>query len=437
MLKTAAHSLWLLLLWMFVGCDLPTEETSRTVPVKWPPRGAASADSGWPRLLGPSRDGVSAESNLRTDWPDSGPPLLWEKAVGQGYSSPVAVGDSLVLLHRLGDEEHVQCLDAATGEENWDFAYPTTYRCPHRHYSEGPYCTPLIEDGRVYAIGAQGQMHCLSLADGSLIWRRMLHQDFAVPPGDYPVAAGPCIDGDVIVLNLGGADTESGIIGLDKLSGETLWAATDEPASCATPAAATIHGQRHVFVFSNRALLSVDPETGDVRWRVEHFCRAPDSMNATSPLVQGDLVLVVCGPGPGAICLRILPDGDYEEVWSDRKALDSQFNSLICVEGYVYGFTAKMQGGSLLRCVELETGDVRWEHASELARGQGLAADGKLILWGEQGHLAALDVDPLQPVVRAFTAQPLLSAPCYSSPALNRGLLYVRNEGRLLCLDLR
>ena len=66
-----------------------------------------------------------------------------------------------------------------------------------------------------------------------------------------------------------------------------------------------------------------------------------------------------------------------------------------------------------------------------------LAADGKLLVLGEHGQLAALAADPRRARILAMTQQPILTAPCYSAPALYRGRLYLRNERELLCLDLR
>lgn len=389
---------------------------------------------GWPRLFGPHRTSISGEVDLVTHWPAEGPPRQWESAAGTGYSSPVVGRGRVVLLHRIDGEERVDCLDAETGVPAWSFAYPTTYDCQYAH-SEGPYSTPVIDGDRVYALGAEGQLHCLDLEDGKLIWRRLLHEEYQPPDRKWPHAGSPWIDGDLLILNLG--SPEAGILGMDKRTGANLWCADNEPAGCATPVTAVIHGMRHAFVFTNKSLVSLDPETGKIRWRVEHFCRAPDSDNSTSPLVSGDLVLAVTGPGPGALCLRILPDGGYQEVWRDRRALDSQFNTLIHVADHVYGFSSTRQDGSTLRCVHLPTGKLKWQWASDLARGQGLAVDGQLILWGEHGHLASLAVDPTQARPSCVTSEPLLEGPCYSSPALSNGLLYLRNEKQLLCLNLR
>ena len=97
----------------------------------------------WPQFLGPNRNGVSPETGLLTTWPREGPPRVWEKQVGAGLSGPVIAGDWLILHHRVGDNEVVLCLDAATGAERWLHASPTEYQndlgVPH---DEGPRSTP-------------------------------------------------------------------------------------------------------------------------------------------------------------------------------------------------------------------------------------------------------------------------------------------------------
>jgi hypothetical protein len=120
--------------------------------------------------------------------------------------------------------------------------------------------------------------------------------------------------------------------------------------------------------------------------------------------------------------------------------LDSQYNSLVYIDGYLYGFSSLMRGGSSFRCVELTTDDkkrLHWEFPSKLRRGQAIAVDGRFIILGEFGHLAVMDVNPNKPILRSMSESPVLKQPCYSAPALYRGLLYLRNEGTILCFDLR
>ena len=85
----------------------------------------------WPVFLGPEGNGVSHETGLAETWPKGGPPVLWEKAIGTGYSAPSVRGARLVVHHRLRNEEIVECLRAGNGEELWKFSYPSNFRDPY------------------------------------------------------------------------------------------------------------------------------------------------------------------------------------------------------------------------------------------------------------------------------------------------------------------
>src|SRR5687768_16212039 len=82
----------------------------------------------WPQLSGLRRDGISTETGLLMSWPKNGPTILWQKETGSGHSGPVVSGERAILFHRLGDKDLVQCFDAATGKEHWQFSYVTTYQ---------------------------------------------------------------------------------------------------------------------------------------------------------------------------------------------------------------------------------------------------------------------------------------------------------------------
>ena len=125
----------------------------------------------WPEFMGPTRDQVSAETGLDDRFPENGPRLVWEKAVGKGYSAPSVRGDLLVVHHRVGGEEIVEACDAKTGATRWRYAYPSTYTDPFG-YNNGPRCTPLLTADRCYTFGAEGLVECVELATGKAVWRR-------------------------------------------------------------------------------------------------------------------------------------------------------------------------------------------------------------------------------------------------------------------------
>jgi outer membrane protein assembly factor BamB len=404
----------------------PTSPESRDIYL-------ARSTQGWPNFLGPSHDSVSLEADVVTEWPANGPREKWRREIGYGYSAPICLDDYLVAFHRVGDEEIVQCFHPESGECRWDFRYPTTFKCGS-HYSDGPYSTPVMDAHHVFALGAQGQLHCLDLHGGKLIWRRHLLDDYRVELDVFPVGTSPLLEGDRLVINIGGRTTGAGIVAIDAATGETVWTATDHGASFATPCAATIHGHRHLFVWTEQALVDLDPETGQVRWKIPFRAKSPETAHATSPVVFEDIVFL-SGYQAGCLCVRVLADGRYEELWRDkRRVLDSQYNNLLCLDGYAYGCSALQAS---LRCLHLTTGELQWRWRGRIREGATVAVGDRILLLGNHGRLASLDVDPEKPRLRAMTAKPIMESPCYTAPALHRGLLYLRNEGTLLCLDLR
>ncbi len=397
------------------------------------PSDESAAD--WPQLFGPSRTCVAADQPVNLAWGAESPPLLWSIDVGTGYGSPVVSAGKVVFNHRIDEEEIVQCVRADDGTTIWQHRYPTTFKC-EVEYSDGPYSTPVISTDRVYAVGGQGQLYCLDLQSGDVIWQRQLHQEFGVEDDLFPVGATPSIVDGQLIFNLGAIDRDAGIIALDASTGEDLWQSTDHPAGYCSPLVATIGGQSFVFVITNVGLVSLDPANGKMDWMVEHYGRAPMSYNAVSPLLSGDKILLVTGPGPGAVCVQVQPDRGFKELWRDRRVLDSQYNTLMLQGDHAIGFTAAGQGGAELRCVDIASGKLQWRYHSVLRRGQGLAVGGALVLLGERGHLAALLPGDGEPQVLAFTEEALMTEPCYCAPALAQSKLYLKDEQRLACFDL-
>lgn len=397
---------------------------------------SSAPDASWPQMFGPHRTSVCDPQPVDLSWPVSGPPLAWKAEIGTGYGSPVISGHRLVFNDRIGDEEIVQCLDADTGNLIWQHRYPTTFEC-EVEYSDGPYSTPHIHGSQVFTVGGQGQMICLELESGKVVWQRDLHAEYDMQDGLFPVGSSPLVVGDRVYFNLGALDQGAGVVALDAKTGTTVWEAAERGAGYCTPFHATIHGQPYLFVMTNLGLLSLQPDTGEIDWEIEHYCRSPMSFNSVSPLVVNDVVFVVTGPGPGAICVRVNPDRSHTELWRDRRILDCQYNALIPWDGNVIGFTSVHQGGADLRCIELHTGKLNWKYRSDLRRGQAVMVNGMLVVVGERGHVAALRPRPDRADVVAFSSDGIIAAPCYSPPALAHSRLYVRGEKQLVCFDLR
>jgi outer membrane protein assembly factor BamB len=233
-------------------------------------------------------------------------------------------------------------------------------------------------------------------------------------------------------------------------------------ASYSSPVAATIHGKRHVFCVMRQGLVSLDPESGDVRFSRWFQSVLHDSVNAMNPVVSGDLVLISAAYARvGSVLLRVKPDGkSFEEVWRspqdpfERDAsgdypepvLEMHWSTPVLVGGKLYAFSGRNEPDATLRCVELATGkllwsrDERWRpHSSPqpavYGRGSAILADGKLIVIGEGGKLGLFRPSPEKPDEICSWQVPSLHYPFWAAPVLSRKRLYLRSEDRLVCLD--
>jgi outer membrane protein assembly factor BamB len=395
------------------------------------PEATALLAEDWPNLFGPRHDSRSAGA-VSVAWPEDGPPELWRIPIGTGYSSPIVVGERVVLLHRVAAEEVVSCLDAATASPLWEFRYPTSFVCGS-HYTNGPYSTPASNGECVVTLGAQGQLHCIDLQTGDVIWQRDTAAEFETPGDVFGAGHSPLIRGDTVILNIGGAVADAGIIAFDLADGRIRWRATSHGPSYATPAPARIHQRERLLVLTKIGLVLLDPENGRVLDEFAYSSSVPDGYNAVTPAVWEDLVFVSVF-GEGSVCLRVQADDRFTEVWEDRRTLTSQYNPILIDEGFLYGLHALDKS---FRCVDLATGELQWRHKSALARSTHLIAGDQIVLFGEYGELGVIDLDPTACTERALTAGSLFDGErCFSAPAISRGRLLLRNERELACFDV-
>jgi outer membrane protein assembly factor BamB len=446
----------------------------------------ADSEAGWPRFLGPHGNNTSRETGLLERWPANGPPLVWEKSVGTGYSAPSVLNGLLVLHHRLGNEEIVEGMDAANGRTKWSFKYSTQFIDPFG-YNNGPRSTPLLTSNRCYTFGAEGELTCLNLADGRPIWRRDTAKDWNVPEAFFGVGSTPLLEDGKLIVMVGG-QPDSGVVALDPETGKTIWESvgsktwngvtpigwrTTKPyewtgsekiASYSSPVAATIHGQRHLLCLVRQGLVSLDPKDGEVRFRRWFQSEINESVNAMTPVVQDDLVLISAAYyRVGAVLLRIEPDGrSFDEVWRSPQTpferdsrtgsyvapvLELHWNTPVLHGGFLYAFSGRNEPEASFCCVEFETGRLAWRRDESFAahsspqplvygRGSAIFADGKLIVFGEGGRLGLFRPNSARPEEVSVWQVPQLHSPCWAGPVLAGKKLYLRSEDRLVCLDL-
>lgn len=417
----------------------------------------------WTRFLGPTMNCVSTETRLSRKLP---PPLVWEFRKGTGYTSPAIQGDRLVYLHRNGGQEFVECLHPENGERHWQTANPTTYEDRYG-YNNGPRASPIIEQGQVFTLGAQGLLQCLALDSGRVIWKRNVNDDYKVPQDFFGTAGTPLLEGGQLILNIGASG--ACVVAIDAKTGKETWrAGKDWGPSYASPMPATIHGQRRVLVFAGGesqppvgGLLCLDPASGKVDFTFSWRSKSYESVNASCPVIFGNKVFISASYRTGGVLLEIQPDFTPKELW---RAADfgMHFATPLYQDGYLYGFEGRNEPDASLACLDASTGKVAWREVLEWTesfeyngqsrsrqmspyRGQILQAGGKALCLGELGHLLWLDLSPkgVKVLDRSWL---FFASQTWALPVLSRGLLYISQNSpdplkgtppRLLCYDLR
>ena len=379
------------------------------------------------------------------------------------------------------DVETIDCLDAKSGKLLWRHAYPTSYEDPYG-YNNGPRCAPLLTEDRCYTFGAEGVLLCLDLKTGKPIWRRDTQKDFKVIASFFGVGSTPVLENGLLITMVG-AQPNSGVVAFDAKTGKTVWESVGEKtwdktpklgwpgeplmdwlgvekiASYATPVITTVHGKRVAFCLMRQGLVMLDPKTGKVHFKRWFRASHPDSVNASNPVVVGDMVFCSAAYyGVGSFVLKIKRDlSGYAEVWSDRQrritkdnprldeVLGIHWMTPIVHNGNLYAFSGRNEPDARFRCVEFATGRLLWDQdeswqkfgppSSKYGRGSFIQADGKLIVLGESGKLGLFKLNAKKPHELARHQVPLFRHPCWAAPAMADKRVYLRSESYLVCFD--
>lgn len=387
----------------------------------------------WPCFLGPRRNGTSRETGLLTEWPPDGPPVVWSRRVGEAYGAPVTAKGRLVIFHRVEDEEVVECVDALDGSKvHWRHKYPTEY-VDQYGYNGGPRSSPTIDGDHVYAYGAEGVLTCVAFETGERVWQRPVNEEYEVPEGFFGAGVAPVIEENLILINVGAPDG-GGVMAFDKTTGETVWKSSNDQASYSTPIVATVHGERLAIFHTADGLLVLELNTGKIRHRYPFRSDLYESAIAATPVLVDDVVFLSATYGVGAVAVKLEPDG-MKVLWKDADAMQNHWATSIHQDGYLYGMDGRHERGSNFRCIAFDTGEVQWTADQGLGRASFVKADGHLLAIGERGELALIQISPERYIEKARV--PILRYPVWTPPILSHGYLYIRNENRIACLDLR
>jgi outer membrane protein assembly factor BamB len=418
----------------------------------------------WPRWLGPKGDSVWRESGIIEKFPASGPPIRWRTTIGAGYSGPsVAQGKVYVTDRQLAEgannpsdpfargiirgTERVLCLDEADGKVRWKFEYD----CPYTvSYPAGPRAAPVIDSGKVYTLGAEGNLFCLDADSGKVIWARDFKRDFDAKTPLWGFAGHPLVDGQWLICMAGGEGCT--VVALDKQTGKELWRALNaKELGYSSPIICQAGGRRQLIVWHPESVNSLDPESGSLFWTVPFKSRS--GMTIATPRQLGPWLFFTTFYS-GGLMLR-LDDAEpaATNIWQTQKGSEkdtTHLNAVLCTpfleDGFIYGVCSYGQ----LRGLKIENGQRLWETFQTTTEGEPvrwanafIVKNGdRFFLFNEKGDLIIARLSPsgYQEVSRAHLLKPTNTAAgrdvVWSHPAYANRCVYARNDLEIVCADL-
>jgi outer membrane protein assembly factor BamB len=397
----------------------------------------------WPQWRGPDRNGVWIETDLLNSFPPGGLKLSWRAPVGRGWSSPIVshgrvyVTDAVVT--RPVAYERVLCFEETTGKLSWVHKYSVDY--PDWAFAAnvgGPRATPIINDGRLFTLGALGHLFCLDAVKGGVIWQKSLAKYYGVKEFTG-ITASPLIEDNLLILYICGKPAAC-VVALNKNSGREAWRAMDDSFTYSSPVVITAGGKRQLIVWTQEAVTSLDPATGRTWWR--EALSTPGDMAVATPVFTaqrlfvaglmfrfeaGNLTPSVLWPADKAATKRILSNTSTALLQSD------------------YLFSARTSGE--LVCLEAATGRQVWQAntVTELKTGASIhltpCADA-VFLFTDRGDLIHADLSPqgYREISRSRLLEP--TSPfgdrkcAWTPPAFANRHVFARNDAELVCASL-
>jgi outer membrane protein assembly factor BamB len=401
------------------------EDTNHTVANAAAPA-SSSARNYWTSFRGPNRDGRYEERAVRVNWPAGGLKPMWKQPVGGGFASFVVAEGTAYTIEQRRAQEVVVAYGLETGRELWTHGWNAEFSPDNT--GDGPRATPTWDAGRLYALGAEGELRALDAKTGKLHWQKNILSDNGASNLNWGVAASPLIVDDKVVVMAGGTG-DKGIVAYHKTTGARAWSSLSDRASYTSPMLVTLAGKRQILVVTASRIAGLDPADGGVLW--SHPWDTSMGINVSQPLIVGaNRFFISAGYGKGAALVELAGSGrsfTTRAVWQNIN-LKSKFNSPVVHNGYAYGLDE-----GILTCLDLATGERKWK-GGRYGYGQVLLASNHLILTTDAGEIVLVKADPAgYAEVSKFAA---LTGKTWNVPALANGRLLVRNGSEMAAYNL-
>lgn len=391
------------------------------------PSAESFQNAAWPGFRGPQRDGCQQGLVFSNDWKMQPPKQLWRIKLGPAWSSFAVADQFLVTQEQRGDYEAVVCYDAENGQEVW--AREILARFFDALGGLGPRATPTIANGRVYALGAAGQLVCLEAVQGEIQWQVDLKALTNQEPPIWGYSCSPLVHNDLVIVHAVGLK-DDGIIAFDASNGSVRWSVKADKDSYASLHLTNFFGgQQLVFLGADGATF-LDPTTGATLHHHEHKI---SGYRAIQPAMIAPNRLMFTSEYAGArvIELSATESGlSSTEVWTSRN-LKPDFNDFVIDDGFAYGFD-----GAIFACIDLQDGRRAWKQG-RYGKGQVLSlADSNLLLviTEESGELILLEANPDESIELGRIQA--LEGKTWNHPVVVGQRLYLRNAVEAVCYEL-
>ncbi len=404
------------------------------VSISVEPAGRSQTGEDWPRWRGPRGDGTWRGPKVPEKWPEGGLKAKWKKSIGGGYAGVTVVQGHVFVMDRQKESEveRVLCLKADSGEQVWKHEYPVTYG--NLDYGNGPRAAPTFFDGKLYTVGALGELRCLDAKTGERIWSANYVKDLKgrVPTWGF---AGSAFVFDEKILVQPGGDHGGSVVALDRLTGKVVWRSLSDEAGYATPLVIEHQGQRQLICWTQTNIRSLDPFTGKPFWHVPY--KVLYGVSIAQPIFEEGLV-VVCGYWDGSKAIRLGTQPQQAELaWEENKFLRGLMSQPLYRDGHVY-LLDKQYG---LTCFELKTARKLWDDENRMTpRGRNPQASfvwlgdaDRAIILNSEG---ALILARLNPSGYHEQSRANIIGFTWAHPAFAGSHVYARNDSELVCVPL-
>ncbi len=379
----------------------------------------------WTNFRGPKRDGKYEEASVSTNWPASGLHQLWKQPVGIGHASFVVADGKAYTIEQRRSQEVVAAYDINNGHEVWTQKWNAQFT---DSTGDGPRATPTWDQGRIYALGATGELRCLDANSGTVIWGKNILSDNSASNLPWAMAASPLIVDDKVIVLPGGANGKS-VVAYNKNNGAPVWKVLDDPQAYVSPMLVELAGRRQIVVVSSYRVVGLAPENGALLW--SYSWNTDNGINVSQPvIVDRNRFFISSGYGKGAALVEVKGSGNSftaSTIW-ENKNMKNKFNPSVLHNGYVYGLDE-----GILVCLDVNTGERKWKEG-RYGYGQVILAGDHLIVTSDQGDVALVKASPDKYTeVARFTA---VSGQTWNYPAIASGKLLVRNSNEMAAFDI-